>query len=730
MPHATHPSSDEDYANARLRLVGTRVVEPSESIRSNTYEGADGLIRKRPLRDVPEFCKNEAATTFELFYDLWFVANLSVFSSVHEISTIKSLQSFIGYYILLWTTWLITTLYDVRFTSDSVLERCCKAVHLGVMVGFAEIGTAFDPDHQIQAIFRAMSFFLMFSRLALTLQYGLVAWQIRKYAVGSRHMLLTAATHFVAAAIYCGISFRYAEGKNSRVYIVWYIVSITEMALHLSWSQMSEILTFVGTHMGERLNLLTLIVLGEGAIILAKNVTLVVKDTYLKDAKLLYWSSSLIGIVTSSAALIYIIFQLYFDWMHEEDSMSTRHQVWWAALHLPFHIALVLLLEGSNQFVIWARVQEGVAVAISKLVSVRDKLPDEPTSAQVSQALGDVVKPFITKYQPADVLEAWQGVNKSLTDIAELPNSLWTEEHSSADEADYEHWMSELQELLYTMVNAVYNAFGIEAEVETETGAATEEHGEYVQTQATHAIGLRFSLVFVYAFACAGIVLMFLTIMHIISKRKGWTIFNVARTAVCLALATGLSLVPLLTRNEAYMETFMGSSWMLPSILLCYFTVLVLTHVPHPPVAGTVRRIVGGGRQRGAYREVEEHKVGLKDGGSQVTEVALRDMTPPPRDIPFEHEHAMQNTQLLQPHHHDEATLVGETRHPAAGDYLSRGEMEMPQSPEPEQRGVFRNHGNRASYMSTGSDFDDVIDYEAQNGNHRDAGLAEWERRH
>lgn len=165
---------------------------------------------------------------------------------------------------LLWTTWLLTTLYDVRYTSDSVLERCCKAVHLGVMVGFAEIGTAFDPEHQIQPIFRAMSFFLTFSRLALTFQYGLVAWQIRKYAVGSRHMLLTAVTHFAAAAIYCGIAFRYAEGKNSRVYIVWYILGVVEMGLHLSWSQMSEVLTFVGTHMGERLNLLTLIVLGEG----------------------------------------------------------------------------------------------------------------------------------------------------------------------------------------------------------------------------------------------------------------------------------------------------------------------------------------------------------------------------------------------------------------------------------------------------------------------------------
>lgn len=58
MPHATHPSADEDYANARLRLVGTRVVEPSETtIRDTTYEDSDGLIRKGPLRDVPEFCK-------------------------------------------------------------------------------------------------------------------------------------------------------------------------------------------------------------------------------------------------------------------------------------------------------------------------------------------------------------------------------------------------------------------------------------------------------------------------------------------------------------------------------------------------------------------------------------------------------------------------------------------------------------------------------------------------
>lgn len=175
--------------------------------------------------------------------------------------------------------------------------------------------------------------------------------------------------------------------------------------------------------------------------------------------------------------------------------MSVRHQVWWAALHLPFHIGLVLLLEGSNQFVIWARITESIESAIDKLVSVGDKLPDEPTSAQVAKALGDVVKPFITKYQPADVLETWQGVNNTLADIKSLPDSLWAGEGISEDDPDYVHWANDVQELTNTMVNSIYNAFGIEAQVETGAAQDPGDHGKYVQTQATHAISRRFSLV-------------------------------------------------------------------------------------------------------------------------------------------------------------------------------------------------------------------------------------------
>jgi low temperature requirement protein LtrA len=185
----------------------------------------------------------------------------------------------------------MTTAYDVRYTTDSVFERCARAVHLGTMIGFAEIGTSFNPDKQLGPVFKAMSLFLMVSRLALTLQYSVVLFQVRKYRGGRLPILLTAVLHLATAMVYFGISFRWEPDKqSSRVYVVWYALGILEMALHLGLSQLASTLSFIRTHLGERLNLLTLIILGEGVIILAKNVTLLVKDTYVKDPSLIMWS--------------------------------------------------------------------------------------------------------------------------------------------------------------------------------------------------------------------------------------------------------------------------------------------------------------------------------------------------------------------------------------------------------------------------------------------------------
>lgn len=75
----------------------------------------------------PQFQRHEEATTIELFYDLFFVANLTTFTSLHKINDGKSLRSYAGFFSILWFTWCQVSLFDVRFVSDGLLERTAKA---------------------------------------------------------------------------------------------------------------------------------------------------------------------------------------------------------------------------------------------------------------------------------------------------------------------------------------------------------------------------------------------------------------------------------------------------------------------------------------------------------------------------------------------------------------------------------------------------------------------------
>lgn len=147
----------------------------------------------------------------------------------------------------------------------------------------------------------------------------------------------------------------------------------------------------------------------------------------------------------------------------------------------------------------------------------------------------------------------------------------------------------------------------------------------------------------------------------------------------------------------------METPWMLPVITLCYFVVLLLTHVPHPPIS----QLMGKLAKRSTYREVEEQS-------SDPKESHPLNETPP---------HFSNGTKRSQPHH---VTVFEDRR----SGYLS-DDMDMH---ETAGSGGFQ-YIQRASYMSAGSanmrgddDFDDVVDYQQIRG-HRTTGAEDWERR-
>lgn len=157
--------------------------------------------QSRSHRAVPDFKRHDGATSAEvrcqrifsritqltcardhqLFFDLFFAANLTVFSEVHEISDHTRLTSYIGYFCLLWFTWALVSLFDVRFVADSIFERVARAGHLGVMIGLAVVGSNFHFDEPDPKIFRVMSLCLMASRIILSLQYATIMWHLREY---------------------------------------------------------------------------------------------------------------------------------------------------------------------------------------------------------------------------------------------------------------------------------------------------------------------------------------------------------------------------------------------------------------------------------------------------------------------------------------------------------------------------------------------------------------------
>lgn len=156
-------------------------------------------------------------------------------------------------------------------------------------MGFAIIGPKFnvgqhmqpasedDADEEGPALpfFKALTLVLMASRLVLVFQYIVSLWFTRHYKQTILPMCLMAGTYFIAAIIYLGIfwSFHPVEEGSDHTYVAWYVVAILETIVATTVSSIWRNISFKGTHLIQRMSLLTLIILGEGVMGLAEKVT-------------------------------------------------------------------------------------------------------------------------------------------------------------------------------------------------------------------------------------------------------------------------------------------------------------------------------------------------------------------------------------------------------------------------------------------------------------------------
>ncbi|WZH41186.1 Bacterial low temperature requirement a [Fusarium acuminatum] len=439
-----------DSGSSLDALPTKRTTAPDLALFGNRYED-----------DCPQFLKHEDASLLELFYDLFFAANYTVFCETQGVNSHERFKAYVGYFSVLWITWLVTSLYDVRFVTDSLFERAARGVHLGVMVGFAVVAPKFTPHDQDMKTMRTMSLILMVSRLCLAVEYASILWHIRRYKKQALPMLLQIGLNFVLAMIYLGVTFRFTD-HNSNVFMTWYVLAGVEVILTFAIAYIFPVLSFQGTHLMKRMGLLTVIVVGDGIITICRSVVTIVEAP---DS----WNSQTIGIVTASATAIYAVFLIYFDWMRSPYLPKFRQQLW-TLLHYPLHLALCLFVQGFTQLVIWTKIFDVFSHLDTNSVLLNDeKLLSKATTKEIVKEMEKFVIDFFQIYTP-QYITTLNTADAALKNLSTVSDKLWGQafkysqtnlEKDAPDPVQFQTVQDALLALISAMENAVLETFKI-----------------------------------------------------------------------------------------------------------------------------------------------------------------------------------------------------------------------------------------------------------------------------
>ncbi|KAF2167609.1 hypothetical protein M409DRAFT_54194 [Zasmidium cellare ATCC 36951] len=566
-------------------------VEDIESARLDSHSSPSPKPEPTPDASTPQFRRFQQSTNIELFYDLFFVANLTVFTYEHEVNDGESLKQYVGFFCIIWFTWYQVSLYDVRFFMDSVFERVCKAMQFLVMIGFAVVGPEFNPGEEVE---RGEANGEGPSLIYFALYFA------RNYKKVVLPMLLLVGTYFVAAMVYLGLYWTFhlnSTGEN-HTYIVWYVIAVLETILATAVSVVWRNLSFQGTHLVERMSLLTLIIFGEGAIGIARAcqnivysddvfdfvgpvaaaIVCAVFNLYFVCLPILFPSPSTLTIHPQ-------MYMIYFDWQHEELFGTIRQQIW-SFLHFPLHVALVLAVEGFSQCITWTaavRRNNALLKEFNHWNTILDNFtnPDIPPSSfqSAATALNHTALELLDRSlsRSSALLATSQGIGYYYqTNDSAIPTI-------AAGPEDLEGAYNAFAWLLGILFNTVFKIAGFEPPA---SAAEINEAVEYLQgpldfdevphdhwrDQSVENITKAwtvFEVTFVYFYVTMGSFLVLCTVLAWLNRGRKTKLF-MFRLVFTAVVGLGIALLATMDATGT-VGGFVLSAWLLPTITICLF---------------------------------------------------------------------------------------------------------------------------------------------------------------
>lgn len=532
------------------------------------------------------FHQRHEANTLELFFDLFFVANLATFTAYHTITDVNALLSYICFFAVLWSTWFQITLHDVRFARDCKFERMCKFGQMMTFVAFALVGSKFrvptgmsedmeSKDNKVRdfwrtafdaAVFRSQSladqrplqnfrilcYTLVVSRVQLTLQYAVVLC-FTSFKGGYERLVLplclNTAIYATSSIIFGAMSVAFLVGAEVSAGIVslWWVVMFFEGMTTIVISSFWRMLSFKATHLVERMGLLTLIVIGEGAIGITKTVSkLMGKSEEIEFVA--------VGQVISIMLILIFLWALYFDNQPQGHYGTIKQQIW-SLLHFPFHLAIVGVAEGCQQIA-------QTRMIIYNVAKFNRALGEYCVDEHLDGAkLGEKLNKTMAYYQFDNKLET-----KAMYDggIAQQI-SLFTSPLHQGICSEANTTMTLTGDTTVGMIPQVFNdlRFDIWTALFSSMGIKLDPK-KLANSQPGAVAWGSFETVYIYWWGSLAIILVcYIAFLHMIRRHKAdiSDYFGVA-TRGFLVLVCMCALAA--TRNKAFLHTTLGSAYLLP----------------------------------------------------------------------------------------------------------------------------------------------------------------------
>jgi hypothetical protein len=433
-------------------------------------------------------------------------------------------------------------LFDIRFGHDSAFERVCKAIQFGVMVGLAVESAAFtfEDFEDNKGVFQAISLILMVSRFVLALQY-LASWYwLRAYKKAQKPIIAHIAILLASAFVLLGLSFAFVGEPGQHAFYGWWILFSIEALTVLFVSGTTSFLNFKRTNIIERLGLLTLIILGEGVMNLSETITNIKRSNDI-------FGADTIGLIISSVLIVYFLYMLYFDQIETEKSrISTKRSELWTLLHFPFHVCILLVVEGFGQLSIWRKITNYTNITSNMFESV--PLPTVNTT-EAYEAYANQVNSTLAAYWGLNFEDAVECIVKYAGDLDTIQSFCYFEAEGKV--ADY---LAETYEVVVPESLPDASSFN-------------------ESLAADYNVYSLFYTVYLYFFISAGLTLIFLALLFILGKRSHTRIEWIS-IGSRLFVGTALCLLAAMYADNSdgfnVFDNFFSSAWMVTTVMLAY----------------------------------------------------------------------------------------------------------------------------------------------------------------